>query len=75
MSSLAEEPTIMDADGPGERLWRRQEPPEEELSPTPPAGAEHHDFDIASAGVGEQEGLGHGNGGGGVLYVRHRRTA
>lgn len=57
ISSWVEEPTAVDAEGPGERWQRRRDPPEEELPPTPPAGAEHHDFGIAS-GIGEEEGLG-----------------
>jgi hypothetical protein len=40
IASLEEEPAAVDADGPGECLRRRQEPPKEELSHTPPAGAE-----------------------------------
>ena len=60
----------VDADGPGERLLWRQEPPPEELPPTLPAGTEHHDFSITSAGVDEEEGLGHGDGGGEGASVR-----
>ena len=81
MISLAKEPADVDNDRPGERgRWRQD--PSEELPPTPPIGAEHHDFGITSAG-GEEEGLGHGDKGregagapgGESGFVRCQRTA
>ena len=59
ISSLPEEQAAVDADGPEERLRRCQDPSEEELPPTLPAGVEHHDFGITAVWV---EGEGGGSG-------------
>ncbi|XP_073360672.1 putative aldehyde oxidase-like protein [Aegilops tauschii subsp. strangulata] len=56
MSSFPEEPTIVDANGPGEQGRRRYNPPEEEHPPTPPAGTENQGFGVG-VGLGEEEGL------------------
>ena len=44
----------MDADGPGERGRRHQDPPNDELPSMPPVGAENQDFGI-SARLREEE--------------------
>ena len=47
----------MDADGLGERGWRRHKLLEDELPWLPPLGAQNQHFGIA-AGLEEEEGLG-----------------
>ena len=51
----------MDAEGPGQRGWRCQDPLDEELPPPLPGGTENQDFGMA-VGLGEEEGLGDGDG-------------
>jgi hypothetical protein len=62
ISSLLKEPAVVDAEGPGERGRRRQDLPDEELPPRPPAGAKNDNFGIA-AGLGDGEGDGARGGG------------
>ena len=48
ISFLREESAAVDDEGSGEQGQRHQDPPNDELPlpPSPPAGAENHDFDI-----------------------------
>ena len=60
ISSLLEEPAFVDADGLGERGRRRHDPPDDELPPVPPAGAENQDFlaSLELERLRKEEGLG-----------------
>lgn len=58
ISSLAEEPGVVDAEGLRECERRLEDRPEDELPPPPPAGADHHNFVIDAIGGGAQRGRG-----------------